>query len=184
MPSLYISIVFFCYPAGGEWWQLHGWSTLLGCAYHALTISLPFPYHVLTICYMCRIDSKMWGEPFWGCWGVHIMSLPFPDHFLTISWPSATCAELTARCEGTILGLLGCADHVLTISLPFPDHLLTICVPFPMLGYFFLLSWFKTAGRWNYFFIIGRVTIGRPNHAVGGSLCEPYFECVCIKNSY
>ena len=55
------------------------------CPYQAfLTISSPFPYHFLTNCYMCRIDSKMWGIPF-GVVRVHTMSLPIPYHCLTIS---------------------------------------------------------------------------------------------------
>ena len=74
---------------------------------------------------------------FRGCWCLHIISSPIADHVLTISLPTATRAELTAKCEGG--SFWGCcrlhtislpiADNFLTISLPFPYHFLTISLP-------------------------------------------------------
>ena len=48
-------------------------------------ISLPFPYHFLTISLQCtdQIQNSVWGEPFSGCWRLLTISLQFPDHVLT-----------------------------------------------------------------------------------------------------
>ena len=52
------------------------------------------------------------------------ISLPMAYHFLTISLPSATRADLTAKCEGSHFGFAG-------VCIPFPRQLLTMSVRFP-----------------------------------------------------
>ena len=48
--------------------------------------------------------------------------LPFPYHFLTNSLQCGSCAELTARCEGSHVGFAG-------VCLTFPYHFLTKFLP-------------------------------------------------------
>ena len=97
---------------------------MLVFAYHFLTNSLPSPYHFLTNCYMRRIGSKMWAEPFWGWWCLHTISLPIPYHVLIISLPTVTCVDLTAICEGSHFGVAG-------VCIPFPYQFLTMSLRFP-----------------------------------------------------
>ena len=95
---------------------------LLAVANHFPTIWLHFPYQLLTIRYMCRMESNVWGEPFWGCWRLPTISLPFAYTFLTICLLYVTCAGWIARCEGSHFGIAGGCQ-------PFPYHLLTLPLP-------------------------------------------------------
>ena len=84
---------------------------------------IPFPYHFFTKCLpslhqllaRCRVDNKMRGEPFWGCWCVCTM----PYNFLAIYLSIATCAELTTRCQRSNFGVAG-------VCIPFPYNLLHV----------------------------------------------------------
>ena len=68
---------FLCYMPRVDSQMKRGFvSGMVLFAYHLLTNCSPCPYNVLTICYMCRIDSKLRGEPFWSCCCLHTISLP------------------------------------------------------------------------------------------------------------
>ena len=89
-----------------------------------LTDCLPSLCHFLTNCYTSRLDSKRWGEPFWGCCRLHSISncSPSPYHFLTKCYASKIDNDMRRepfwgfRCLHTIS--LSIAYHLLTISLP------------------------------------------------------------------
>uniref|UniRef100_A0A8B9F957 B9 domain-containing protein 2 n=1 Tax=Amazona collaria TaxID=241587 RepID=A0A8B9F957_9PSIT len=94
----------------------------LPCPYHVLTLSLSCPCHVLTMSLPCSYHVLTMSLPC-PC-HVHAMSMPCPCHVLTMSLP----------CPYHVLTMsLPCPYHVhvLTMSLPCPCHVLTMSLPCP-----------------------------------------------------
>ena len=102
-------------------YHVHNWQYVMrgvfwGC-WWLPTISLPFPYYVLTNCLPLHVQN--WEQ---DVRGAILGLLVFAYHFLTNFLPSpynfftsCTVAELTAKCEGSHFGIA-------YVCIPFPNQ--------------------------------------------------------------
>ena len=101
---------------------------LLLFAYHFLTACFPCPDNFLSMCYMPRTDSKLQGEPFWGCCCVRTVSLSLASHVLTNFLTICYMPRIDSKMRGgAVLGLLQFAYHILAACFPCPHNFLTLC---------------------------------------------------------